>query len=820
MALIATGAAAIAIGISTVPASADQVRHEEWWLTSLGVTGAWTASQGSGVTVAVLSDGVDASHADLAGAVTTAPALAGGPVAAGQYLGEQGTPIASLIAGRGHGSGSAAGIIGVAPKARILSVPVTLPPNDPQLSQSSVAAAIPAAIAAGIRYAVRHGATVIDLPIDPGQAASSGTGGTTAAAGGSAAEQSAVSYALAHNVVLVAPAGDDRAAGDAPNYPAAYHGVIAVGAFDSAFDKAPWSSHQSYVTLTAAGMNVVAAASAGGYQTMNSTGAASALVSGVAALIRSRYPSLTVAQVRKAMITSTTFRRTGGLANGSGYGAVNAGQAMTVAAALSAPPADRASSGALPRQALAPVTAASAAQGIRAQILRAGEVSGGVLVLLLLLIVAYAATGRRRRSSQPAVAAEWTHRYGQSRYPQGGGADADRMLELFAAPAPPELEPYGAQPVGLGWADSDDEGLFAPAAGRHPASASAGHAAAAGQGSPAGDGGGWLSHGPASRAVSRRAPVSGTPPWEPAAAPDSELPWTAATPGRHAGAGRPVPAHPAAANPATAFPSTAFPSTAYPAASHPAATHPDAAAAAAPAFLTPTPPPLPAPRVQSGWAAADRTSQPGWDRAARASQADREFPAGGFASSAGMSPSSDFGSSAGFAARADFGPPPDFRAPADFGPPPDFRAPGEFGPPADFGAPADLGSASGFVSAPGPSATGDVGYPNGTASAADESSELDESALPWVAPSGLPVRPPRATRSASPAPLSPSGSLWEPVEGEAASEEPGYAGEGQDPPGRPIFVWNPATPPQPYPTRHAGPRDTSGERAGPANQDW
>src|SRR5271165_4187883 len=149
-ALIATGTAAIVIGLCAMPASADQVRHSEWWLSSLDVTAAWAASQGSGVTVAVLSDGVDASHADLAGAVVAAPSPAGAPVALGQYFGEQGTAIASLIAGRGHGSGAAAGIIGVAPEARILSVPVTLPPDDPQLGQSSVAAAIPGAIATGI----------------------------------------------------------------------------------------------------------------------------------------------------------------------------------------------------------------------------------------------------------------------------------------------------------------------------------------------------------------------------------------------------------------------------------------------------------------------------------------------------------------------------------------------------------------------------------------------------------------------------------------------------------------------------------------------
>src|SRR5208282_4532916 len=125
-------------------------------------------------------------------------------------------------------------------------------------------------------------------------------------------------YALAHDVVLVAPAGDDATASDAPNYPAAYQGVIAVGAFNSAFIKAPWSSHDSYVTLTAAGAGIEAADNTGGYRTVNSTAAASAVVSGIAALIRSRYPSLSVAQVTKALTSSTVYRPVNGMADGSG----------------------------------------------------------------------------------------------------------------------------------------------------------------------------------------------------------------------------------------------------------------------------------------------------------------------------------------------------------------------------------------------------------------------------------------------------------------------------------------------------------------------
>ncbi|HYK66785.1 MAG TPA: S8 family serine peptidase [Streptosporangiaceae bacterium] len=514
--LVATGTAAITIGLSAAPASADQVRSAEWWLGSLGVTSVWPASQGAGVTVAVLSDGVVKSQPDLAGAVMTAPSIPAAPVAATQFFGQQGTAIASLIAGRGHGTGGASGIIGVAPQARILSVPVTLPPNDFQLGSPTVAATIPAAIAAGIKLAVNKGASVIDLPADPGQPDSTGAGGAAAAAGGSKAEQAAVSYALAHNVVLVAPAGDNSLTTDAINYPAAYPGVIAVGAFDSAIDKAPWTSHRNYVTLTAAGSGVMAATNAGGYQPMNSTAAASAVVTGVVALIRARYPALSVADIRKALTTTTSFRRPKGLTDGSGYGALNAAKAFSVAAALGTPAKAPAGAGAQPRVTPRPAAAGAGAQSLTSQILRAGEISAGVLVLLLLVVTGYARVGRRRRTSRlpAAMAAQWTAGHTQSRYPHAPLTDADRMLELFAAPVaspdrahalePPALPATAGRPDDLWQADGD---LFAAPlpADEQPLSTPSG---------------------PASRAVSSRAVVAGTPPWEPAAQPEGDLPWS------------------------------------------------------------------------------------------------------------------------------------------------------------------------------------------------------------------------------------------------------------------------------------------------------
>jgi hypothetical protein len=525
MALIAAGAAVVSICFSAMPASAASVRQSEWWLSNLDVTTALLASQGSGVTVAVLSDGVDASQPDLVGVVTQAAAPAGAPQATGQFLGEQGTGIASLIAGHGHGAAGASGIIGVAPAAKILSVPVTLPADDPQLADPTVAALIPGAIAAGIRYAVSHGAEVIDLPIDPGQPGATGAGGDSAAAGGSQAEQAAVQYAIAHDVVLVAPAGDDETTTDAPNFPAAYPGVIAVGAFNDKFVKAPFSSHDSYVTVTAAGQGVTAAANNGGYQVMNSTAAASAVVSGIVALIRSRYPGLGVTAVRKALITSTVFRPPNGLLDGSGYGTVDAARAMAAAAVLATPRSRLAGTNAARVVAPSAIPAAVTASSLTPHLLRAGAISGAVLVLLLLLIGWYALVSRRRARRQRQSTAEWAQRPAQSRYPQAR-PDGDAAFGYLAAP----LGVAGS----IAASGVRDRGVFSAAGSGLGPPRMAGRDLTDSDTMPA--------LGPASRAVSRRPLVTGAPPWEPAPAPIGDLPWAA------------TPALPAGPSPAAALP--------------------------------------------------------------------------------------------------------------------------------------------------------------------------------------------------------------------------------------------------------------------------
>ena len=390
----AVGLAIACLALNAAPVfAASTVRGQEWWLQKLHVTQAQQSARAGGVTVAVLDTGVDPQQADLAGAVVTGPDYTdSGRVHGGPFWGIHGTAMASVIAGRGHGRARGAGILGVAPGATILSVRVTLENSDPLLADANIAASLPGAIARGIRYAVRHHASVIALPLDP--VTTSGAVG----AGGSTAERSAVAYALAHHVVLVAPAGDGGAAADPVNFPAAYHGVISVGAFNSAFTKAAFSSRQPYVTLTAAGDGVIAANGATGYAQVSSTTAASAVVAGIVALIRAQFPSLSPAQVTKALRGSTVFRPRGGQQTGSGAGTVDAAGALAAAARMIE---------AVPAPESSPAPTASAAQppsppavhspsGLGRTLLIDIGIAVAVFLLLAVPILGYARHRRRR----------------------------------------------------------------------------------------------------------------------------------------------------------------------------------------------------------------------------------------------------------------------------------------------------------------------------------------------------------------------------------------------------------------------------------------
>ncbi|MFF5260241.1 S8 family serine peptidase [Actinomadura viridis] len=276
-----------------VAAPVDQIRAREWHLDAMRVPRAWRWTKGQGVTVAVLDTGVDRRHPDLTGQVIGGPDLTGGTRRpGGRYWGLHGTSMASIIAGRGNGPGQQRGVVGVAPESRILSVRVTWENDDPQRKGGGEATRNRDAVAQGIRYAVDHGADIINMSL----------GGGRLFYDGNSTEEAAIRYALGKGVVLIASAGNDGAGPNRNNFPAAYRGVIAVGALDRRLRLWKDSNRRPYVAVCAPGVEIVSADSSSGYVIGTGTSPSSAIVAGVAALIRARHPSLTPDEVRQALV--------------------------------------------------------------------------------------------------------------------------------------------------------------------------------------------------------------------------------------------------------------------------------------------------------------------------------------------------------------------------------------------------------------------------------------------------------------------------------------------------------------------------------------
>ena len=304
----------------------SQVRAAELpALHAVGVPSAWRVSRGQGVTVAVLDTGVNSGVADLTGSVITGPDFTLGADPPGfrpPHL--HGTYIASLIAGHGSGPGRADGVIGIAPAARILSVRVVLDDSEPGIDVYNASPRYGDAVGKGVRYAVRHGAKVINMSL----------GSATATRG----LRAAIAYAISHNVVVVAAAGNGGSIGTSftpYSYPAAYPGVIGVAAVGASGVRAGFSDRNASVVLSAPGVNVVGAGP-GGYIQASGTSPASAFVAGVAALIRSAYPRLSPALVEQVLIASAGDPPSAGYSTSVGFGEVSAVGALHAAARLAA----------------------------------------------------------------------------------------------------------------------------------------------------------------------------------------------------------------------------------------------------------------------------------------------------------------------------------------------------------------------------------------------------------------------------------------------------------------------------------------------------
>ncbi|MEW2292538.1 type VII secretion-associated serine protease mycosin [Streptomyces sp. NPDC006743] len=313
-AALTTAAGMLLVGAAALPAHAESVRGQQWFLDAMKAEQMWKTSTGQGITVAVLDTGVNADHPDLAGRILPGKDMAGTERGDEHtdYEGH-GTSMAGFIAATGARAGGH-GAFGLAPGTKIL--PVRLPrveKLDPAVADKEFATAM----ATGIRYATDHGAKVINI------SQASTVGGTELT--------SAVKYALDKGALVFAGVGNAGDKGNPVMYPAATPGAVGVAAIGKNLKKTAESEFGPQVDMAAPGEDMVEACGGRtGLCTSHGTSDATAMASASAALIWSAHPTWTNNQVLRVMLNTIGAPVDGSKRTDSiGYGIVRPRIALT-----------------------------------------------------------------------------------------------------------------------------------------------------------------------------------------------------------------------------------------------------------------------------------------------------------------------------------------------------------------------------------------------------------------------------------------------------------------------------------------------------------
>lgn len=253
----------------------DPAWHEQASAGDVNLPAAWAVTTGDpAVVIAVVDTGLTSS-AELAPNVVPGWDFVDGDAIPTDTWGH-GSQVASVAAAVGDNS---IGIAGACWRCKVMPVRIAA---GREVTQTR--------IAVGIRYAVDHGARIVNVSID--------------AAGPPAPELvDAVAYAVAHDVLIVASAGNNG--NDDPVYPAALPGVLAVGASDEANHVEPWSTRGDWVALTAPGCEIVYDPWVGP-ASICGTSFTPPLVAGIAGLLLSIDQHLRASDLARILTTTAT----------------------------------------------------------------------------------------------------------------------------------------------------------------------------------------------------------------------------------------------------------------------------------------------------------------------------------------------------------------------------------------------------------------------------------------------------------------------------------------------------------------------------------
>jgi hypothetical protein len=266
---------------------------------------AWALTSGSAqVVVAVLDSGLRTSHQDLRDNLWINPGEIpgngrdddGNGYVDDVHGADMTDPSKALSDDNGHGThvagtiaataGNSGPHVGVAPGVRIMGI----------RASDEAARFSTSAIIDGFGYAVRHGAKVVNASF----------GGPTY----SQAQYDALDHARAAGLLIVCAAGNDGQNNDLGGaFPAGYRlpNVLSIAAMDRFGALAEFSNYGvETVHLAAPGVEIFSCSNAGDetYATMQGTSMAAPHVTGVAALVWSRFPQATATEVRQRLLQS------------------------------------------------------------------------------------------------------------------------------------------------------------------------------------------------------------------------------------------------------------------------------------------------------------------------------------------------------------------------------------------------------------------------------------------------------------------------------------------------------------------------------------
>jgi type VII secretion-associated serine protease mycosin len=310
--LLAGALVVASVAFVAVPAHADNVRAAEYWLDEYGIRSAWNTTQGGGITIAVIDTGVDGSVPELQGAVLPGADFSGLGSPNGQTpVGPQderdhGTMVASLAAGRGTGGDN--GVIGAAPAATILPISIGFGEGSTTSDDQ---------IAAAVRFATDNGADVINMSL------------TRNTLEWPTSWDEAFLYAMDHDVVIVAAAGNRGSGTTQVGAPATMPGVLTVAGVDASGAASFDASAQGItIGVAAPSEDLVGAVPGGGHVIWNGTSGATPIVAGIVALVRAAHPELDAANVIERIVATARDAGASGTDPIYGFGLVDASAAV------------------------------------------------------------------------------------------------------------------------------------------------------------------------------------------------------------------------------------------------------------------------------------------------------------------------------------------------------------------------------------------------------------------------------------------------------------------------------------------------------------